>query len=48
MLRSHFPYVSEAFFWIVLWLILTLLLLAAEAILVPEPVIAWFLTTGFF
>jgi len=47
MLRSHFSHVPEAYFWIVLWLILTLLLLAAEAILFPEPAIAWLVMAGF-
>ncbi len=37
MLRRQFP---EAYVWILLWFILALFLLAMQAILLPQPVIA--------
>ena len=38
MLRHHIP---QPYLWILLWLILALLLLMAEAILFPQPAIAF-------
>lgn len=37
MLRPHVP---EAYLWIILWFVLALLLLIAEAALLPQPAIA--------
>jgi hypothetical protein len=37
MLRPHVP---EAYVWILLWFVLALLLLIAEAALLPQPAIA--------
>ncbi len=37
MLRHHLP---QAYWWILLWTILALFLLMAEAMLFPQPVLA--------
>jgi hypothetical protein len=37
MLRPHVP---EAYLWIILWFVLAVLLLIAEAALLPQPAIA--------
>lgn len=38
MLRHH--HVPEAYLWVLLWFVLALLLLIAEASLLPQPAIA--------
>jgi hypothetical protein len=40
MLRPHRPHVPETYLWILLWCILALLLLMAEAALLPQTTLA--------
>lgn len=40
MLRRHHHHFPEAYLWILLWFVLALLLLIAEAALLPQPAIA--------
>ncbi|MGG6293928.1 hypothetical protein ACQ4M4_05855 [Leptolyngbya sp. AN02str] len=37
MLRHHVP---QAYFWILLWFVLAIVLLLMEAVLLPQPVLA--------